>query len=242
MLVEVCANSLESALNAQKAGADRIELCTELGVGGVTPSLGLLRAVKEHIDIPVNVLIRPRSGDFTYSEEEFGIMMADIAVCVDMGFNGIVSGALHANFQIDVERTTQLIAASRALKFTFHRAFDWVTDPFEALDLLQGLHVDTILSSGQQKSAPEGFGLLADLHKASHQVTIMPGGGLQAGNIGLFKEIGFRAVHLSASSPEETLASEPKVSMNSPSFISDRKIFRSSPEKLEKFIKEVKKA
>ncbi len=92
MLVEVCANSLESALNAQKAGADRIEICSELGVGGITPSYGLLKSLKERIFIPIHVLIRPRSGDFTYSETEFDIMKNDIALCVEMGFQGIVSG------------------------------------------------------------------------------------------------------------------------------------------------------
>ncbi|HET8736468.1 MAG TPA: copper homeostasis protein CutC, partial [Pricia sp.] len=94
MLVEVCANSLQSALNAQEAGAHRIELCSELAVGGVTPSYGFLKAVREQITIPVHVLIRPRSGDFTYSEREFDIMKSDITHCVDMGFDGIVSGIL----------------------------------------------------------------------------------------------------------------------------------------------------
>lgn len=94
MLVEVCANSLESALNAEKAGANRIELCSELAVGGVTPSYGVLKAVREKISIPVRVLIRPRSGDFTYSDEEFNIMKNDIELCVEMGFDGIVSGVL----------------------------------------------------------------------------------------------------------------------------------------------------
>src|SRR5690606_29586637 len=98
MIVEVCANSLESALNAQKAGADRIELCTELAVGGLTPSFGLLQLVRERISIPVNVLIRPRSGDFTYSQLEFEIMKRDIGLCRELGFNGIVSGVLSKDF------------------------------------------------------------------------------------------------------------------------------------------------
>jgi len=129
MIVEVCANSLESALNAQKAGADRIELCAELAVGGLTPSFGLLQLVREHISIPVNILIRPRSGDFTYSHLEFEIMKKDIALCRELGFDGIVSGVLSKDFNLDYERTKELIEVSGPLQFTFHRAFDWVRDP-----------------------------------------------------------------------------------------------------------------
>ena len=129
MLVEVCANSLESALNAQKGGADRIELCSELGVGGITPSYGLLKMVKERLSVPVHVLIRPRAGDFSYSEMEFELMRRNIALCVDLGFEGIVSGILHRDFSLDEERTGALIEASGSLSFTFHRAFDWVNDP-----------------------------------------------------------------------------------------------------------------
>ena len=112
MLVEVCANSLESAMNAQKAGADRIELCSELAVGGITPSYGLLKAVKENVDIPVHVLIRPRSGDFSFTEDEFKIMKRNIELCVDMGFDGIVSGVLQMNFTLDLEKTKMLVDLS----------------------------------------------------------------------------------------------------------------------------------
>src|SRR6056297_3221779 len=112
MIVEVCANSLQSALIAQEAGADRIELCSELAVGGITPSYGLLKAVREKISIPVNVLIRPRSGDFTFSDDEFEIMKTNIALCIELGFNGVVSGALHPDFSLDVERTKELVVLS----------------------------------------------------------------------------------------------------------------------------------
>src|SRR5690606_10189706 len=109
MIVEVCANSLESAINAQKAGADRIELCVELGVGGLTPSYGLLKRIKEYVSIPINVLIRPRSGDFTYSDLEFNIMRTDIELCKNLGFNGIVSGVLLRDLTLDVKRTKELV-------------------------------------------------------------------------------------------------------------------------------------
>ena len=152
MIVEICANSVQSALHAERGGADRIELCSELGVGGITPSYGLLKNIKGHIKIPIHVLIRPRSGDFTYSDFEFQIMKDDIALCVKLGFDGIVSGVLHKNFEVDWKRTVELIKAAGSLKFTFHRAFDWVPTPIASFSRLQDVGVSTILSSGQAKS------------------------------------------------------------------------------------------
>ncbi len=240
MLVEVCANSLESALNAQNGGADRIELCSELVVGGITPSYGLLKKVRQEISIPVHVLVRPRGGDFTYSREEFEIMKTDIALCVDLGFNGIVSGVLHHNFVLDVARTEALIEASKGLKFTFHRAFDWVADPFKTLEDLEKLDVDYILSSGQQDSAPEGIELLAKLHGMAHKCQIMPGGGIRVENVDRFKEKGFNAVHLTGILFERTLPVEPFVSMNSPSFLHDDKIGVTNTETIRKIVGQVK--
>lgn len=221
MLIEVCANSLQSALNAEQAGAHRIELCSELAVGGITPSYGLLKAVRDRISIPVRVLIRPRSGDFTYSQEEFEIMKTDIETCVAMGFDGIVAGVLNTNFSLDADRTTHLIEAAGDLKFTFHRAFDWVQNPLKDLITLESLGVDTILTSGQQKSAEKGIALLQELHQGSSTVTIMPGGSIRPENIHLFQEKGFRAAHLSGNKFVKTLNIAPKISMNSPAFLKD---------------------
>lgn len=221
MLVEVCCNSLESALNAQKAGADRIELCSELAVGGVTPSYGLLKAVREKISIPVRVLIRPRSGDFTYSEDELEIMKNNIALCSEMGFEGVVSGILNTDFSLDGNRTKELIAAAGNLKFTFHRAFDWVLNPKDCLKELDGLGVDAVLSSGQQKSALEGIETLGELQKATKNVTVMPGSGINTDNAPLFKEKGFQAIHLSGVLLRQKLSVDPKVSMNSSHMLSD---------------------
>lgn len=240
MLIEVCANSLQSAINAENAGAHRIELCSELAVGGITPSYGLLKAIREKITIPVHVLIRPRSGDFTYSNGEFEIMKTDIETCVDMGFEGIVSGVLKKNFTLDVERTKILIEASGDLSFTFHRAFDWVQHPFEALAKLQSLGVDCILTSGQQNSAEEGIALLTELHQQAAAITIMPGGGVKPENINVFKEKGFRAAHLSGSKFIKTLPINPKISMNSPSFLKDDEITVSNLDTLQKIVNAVK--
>ncbi len=240
MLIEVCANSLQSALNAEKAGANRIELCSELAVGGITPSYGLLKAIREKITIPVHVLIRPRSGDFTYSDAEFHIMKTDIATCVDMGFEGIVSGVLKKDFSLDAERTKILIEASGGLKFTFHRAFDWIKNPLEASVKLESLGVDYILTSGQQKSAEEGIALLSELHQKASAISIMPGGGVKPDNINIFKEKGFPAAHLSGSQFVKTLTTEPPISMNSPSFLKDDEITVSSLETIRKIVNAVK--
>ena len=240
MLVEVCANSLESAMNAQKAGADRIELCTELAVGGITPSYGLLKCIKANLKIPVHVLIRPRSGDFSYSGGEFDIMKRDIELCVQLGFDGIVSGILHKDFTLDVERTKALIDLSGNLKFTFHRAFDWVLDPLSTMKQLETLGVDYILSSGQQNSALQGFGLLKDLNEKTTRCSIMPGGGINADNVEGFKNNVFEAVHLSGTKFIKRLNVNPTVSMNSPTFLSDQGIFVSNVDAIKNVLKEVK--
>lgn len=240
MLVEVCANSLQSALNAEKAGADRIELCSELAVGGITPSYGLLKAVIEKISIPVRVLIRPRSGDFTYSYDEFEIMKKNISLCVEMGFNGIVSGVLNKDATLDSYRTKALVETSDQLQFTFHRAFDWVQHPKEVLEQLENLGVNTILTSGQKTSAFEGLNLLEELLRQSSKCTIMPGGGISINTIGHFKERGFKAVHLSGSKFIRTLDDLPKVSMNSASFLRDDAIATSDLETIRSIVQAVK--
>lgn len=240
MLVEVCANSLASAVTAEKAGADRIELCSELAVGGITPSYGLLKAVSEKISIPVRVLIRPRSGDFTYSDEEFEIMKKNIKLCKELGFEGVATGVLNLNFDFDENRNMELRAAASSLKFTFHRAFDWVLDPYLALQGLEGLGVDAILSSGQKKTAVEGIELLSDLHDMASRATIMPGSGINASNAHLFKASGFKAIHLSAVKMHRNLQNEPSVAMNSPNMLSDDAIPISSFETIQEVIRAVK--
>jgi copper homeostasis protein len=206
MKLEICTNSYQSALNAQKAGADRIELCSELSVGGITPSYGLLKKVSEEITIPVNVLIRPRSGNFQYSEEEFSLMKENIKLCKELGFNGIVSGVLNIDNSIDTLRTKELIELSKPLSFTFHRAFDCVSNPKKSLEILIELKVDRILTSGSQEKATQGIELLKELKQlAKDRIIILPGSGINKKNAVLFKEVGFKEIHTSASknSPEE---------------------------------------
>ena len=187
MLVEVCCNSLESALNAERAGADRIELCSELGVGGITPSHGLIKLVREKLSIPIHVLIRPRSGHFTYSETDFEVMKADIEFCKEIGVDGIVSGVLTGDFYVHLDKTAELITLSKPMHFTFHRAFDWVVNPIESISQLEGLGVNTILTSAQQESALEGLSTIQEWQASTNHLVIMPGGGISPNNIHRFK-------------------------------------------------------
>tara|TARA_R110000868_G_scaffold102146_6_gene281344 strand:+ start:5675 stop:6397 length:723 start_codon:yes stop_codon:yes gene_type:complete len=240
MLVEVCANSLESALNAQKAGADRIELCAELGVGGITPSYGLLKSVREKIKIPVHVLIRPRSGDFTYSVFEFDTMLKDISLCVDLGFDGVVSGVLHSDLALDVERCKELKETAKTLKFTFHRAFDWIKNPFVALEQLEQIGVDCILTSGQQKKAVEGIELLVALHHKAVNCIIMPGSGIHLQNAMLFKEKNFRIIHLSGTTILEKNANLRALPMSSFKLMQEDKIVISNIDIIKDIIDRVK--
>lgn len=230
MILEICASNYQSAINAEKAGAHRIELCSELAVGGITPSYGFINQVIEDVSIPVFVLIRPRSGNFNYSEEEFNIMKKDIELCKELGCRGIVSGILNRDNTLDVSRTAQLLALSKPLEFTFHRAFDWTPNPYEAMEQLIQLNVNRILTSGQESSAEKGIFALQQLKKlADGRIQIIPAGGINQNNILIFKGGGFEEVHCSA-----TMASninpEPKVAMNSQKFFEETISYQSDVE------------
>lgn len=240
MIVEVCANSLQSALNAQNAGADRLEICSELGVGGITSSYGLLEKIREQISIPVHVLIRPRSGDFSYSETDFEVMLSDIDACLKMGFEGIVSGVLNPDFTVDINRTKILKETASGMQFTFHRAFDWVDDPLKTLSELETIGVDNILTSGQSNKAAEGLRLLKTLLKEAKHCTIIPAAGIRSDNALILKEIGFSVIHLSGVSVSSTLPRPPRISMNSPTLLAEDKIAITDPELLGVVINTVK--
>ena len=218
MLFEVCANSFQSAKNAQDAGAQRIELCENLEIGGVTPSQSLLKQVSEELDIPAFVLIRPRGGDFVYSKDEFETMKYDISLCKKLGYHGIVSGVLNTDLTIDIERTAELIALSKPLEFTFHRAFDELINPEESLEQLVNIGANRILTSGQENTATEGIHLINTLnHLAQNRIIIMAGSGINADNALRFKSIGLKEIHGSAS----VLLSTNNSDSNSPKTVSD---------------------
>ncbi len=200
MLLEVCVNSFESAINAEKAGAHRIEICSELNVGGITPSYGLLKLITSKLTIDTFVLIRPRSGNFVYSEQEFQIMKENILLSKKMGCKGIVSGILNIDNTIDEKRTKELIELSSPLPFTFHRAFDLVKKPRIEIQKLIQLGANRVLTSGKAMTAEKGLKLLKEINKKHHKsIIILPGGGISPLNAKLFKDQGFLEIHSSAS-------------------------------------------
>lgn len=198
-LVEICVDSLESASNAQEAGAARVELCTALSVGGLTPSLGLLTAVRSNTDIQVNVIIRPRGGDFLYSDSEFSIMRRDVEIAGEAGADGIVTGILLSDGSIDIDRTALLAEYASPMSLTFHRAFDMCRDPDKGLDDIIFTGAKRILTSGQARKAVEGVPLIRRLvNAAGDRIVIMPGSGIDEYNIAvLANSTGAREFHLS---------------------------------------------
>lgn len=215
MILEICASNFQSASNAQFAGANRIELCSELAIGGITPSYGLVKEVLDKLSIPVFILIRPRSGNFTYSDAEFNIMKHNIKRFKDMGCSGIVSGILNKDHTIDIERTKALIELTKPLPFTFHRAFDWTPDPINTMEQLINLGANRILTSGQGSSGEENINLLVELKsKSSNRIIILACGGVNSTNTKTFKKNGFDEIHASASIINHVIE-EPKVKMNS---------------------------
>lgn len=199
MVLEICASTYQSAINAQQGGAHRIELCEDLSVGGITPSYHLIKKVVNHLSIPVFVLIRPRAGNFVYSEEEFNQMKADIKFCKSIGCKGIVSGVLNSENNIDLQKTKALIKLSHPLPFTFHRAFDEIPDYKRALHQLIDLGCTRVLTSGQANTALEGLSLLKVFKKlVDKQLVIVVGGHIRSENAVHFKTTGFNEIHSSA--------------------------------------------
>lgn len=198
--IEVCVDSVESAVAAQAGGARRVELCDNLMEGGTTPSFGSIEVARKLLDIKLHVIIRPRGGDFLYSDTEFEIMKRDIEAAKGLGVDGIVIGLLDREGNIDVTRTAELVELSRPMAVTFHRAFDVCADPLKAIDQLAGIGVDRILTSGQEATAVEGLDMLADCVKhAAGRISIMVCGNLNERNIAkVIAATGVREVHFTA--------------------------------------------
>ena len=206
MLVEICIDSASGAFAAEQGGADRVELCDNLMEGGTTPSAGCIKVARKGLKIGLQVIIRPRGGDFLYAEDELAVMREDIRIAKDLGANGVVLGCLTSSGDIDRNRTAELIALARPMNVTFHRAFDMCRDPSQALEDLVALGVDRVLTSGQEASCLEGLDLLVSLQKrAAGRIIIMPGGGITARNIQrIVTATGVKEVHLSARSTLES--------------------------------------
>ncbi len=182
--LEACCTSPEAALAAQAGGASRIELCRDLPCGGLTPAEADIRAAVERCRIPVNILVRPRPGDFTYSAAEIAEMVRSIGVCKEAGANGVVVGALDRQGRVDGAAMRTLIAAARPLSVTFHRAFDVCADPVEALEELIALGCDRLLTSGHEADAYAGRFRLAEIvRQAAGRIVILAGCGIREWNI-----------------------------------------------------------
>ena len=202
-ILEICIDSVASAIAAEQGGAARVELCQNLFEGGTTPSVGTVYRALERVDIKVNAIIRPRGGDFLYSDDEFAVMQHDIVALKEMGINGVVIGLLNADGTIDTGRSSQLIELARPLEVTYHRAFDVTADPFRSLDDIIGLGVERLLTSGQEPSVLEGVELIAELvRRAGDDIIIMPGAGITEKNLlRIMRETGAREYHLTGSAP-----------------------------------------
>lgn len=184
MIKEACAENFTEAFSAQLAGANRIELCENLSVGGTTPSYGTIKTCIEKLNVPVFVMIRPRGGNFIYSPQELEIMKTDIAVCKQLGVPAVVLGLLTSDGRIDEEHTLLLIGLARPMQVTFHKAFDRLDDPFEGLETLIRLGADRILTSGTKASAREGADILNQLIKnACGRITIVAAGKVTKENL-----------------------------------------------------------
>ena len=196
-LIEAAVETLESSLAAERAGADRIELCDNLDEGGTTPDGGLVAAIVERIRLPVFVLIRPRAGDFVYSESEFDVMIRDIELTRTMGIAGIVTGALDVKGRVDVKRTRSLVKAAGGLPVTFHRAIDSAADLVVALDDAIEAGVSRVLTSGGAATAREGVEVLTALVlQARERVSIIAGGGIREHNVlEVIAQTGVHEVH-----------------------------------------------
>jgi len=184
--LEICVDTVESAIEAQNAGADRVELCNNLSEGGTTPGIGTISSARNNLTIGLHVMIRPRGGDFLYTDLEYDIMRREIESCGEWGVDGIVLGILESGGTIDVERTARLIEFARPMSATFHSAFDMCNDPFKSLDDVIATGAERLLTSGLKNKADEGTELISQLvRQAGKKIIIMPGSGINESNIEL---------------------------------------------------------
>ena len=188
-IIEIATSDFLTTQSAVEGGADRIELCANLAEGGTTPSYVHIKQCREAFSVLIYTIIRPRGGDFLYTNEEFDIMLQDVKLCKQLGCDGVVIGLLNKDGSIDIKRTATLVAAAYPLGVTFHRAFDRCRDPFEAMEQLIGIGCERILTSGQKPVAPEAATLIAQLNRAADErIIIMPGSGVRKENIRLLAE------------------------------------------------------
>jgi len=201
--IEICVDSVASAVAAERGGAKRLELCSDLLEGGITPSAGVIDLVRARVSIALQVMIRARGGDFCYTADEFEIMRRDIEMAKKLGADGVVFGILDADGNVDTHRSRELIELARPLDVTFHRAFDMSVDLLRSLEDICGTGANRILTSGGEPTAVQGLEVIANLVKAAHgRIAIMPGSGIKAENARrIVEESGVREIHAGLASP-----------------------------------------
>ncbi len=200
VLLEVCCGSLDDAIEAERGGADRVELCSSLFFGGLTPSIGALIEAKRRLKIPVIVMVRPRGGGFCYTEGEFATMQRDAETAIDHGADGLVFGILKPDGTVDVDRNRRLREIAGTRQAVFHRAIDVTPDPFRALEQLIELGFTRVLTSGQQDLVAQGIELIAEMvRRADDHITVMPGGGIRPYEVeDVIRISGCREIHVAA--------------------------------------------
>ena len=218
ILIEVCCGSVDDAVEAERGGADRIELNSAIFLGGLTPSLGSIIEAKKRLNIPVMVMIRPRAGGFCYTQAEMAVMLHDAKLAVEHGVDGLVFGILTSDGSVDVDRCRRIIELSQGRQTVFHRAFDVTPDPLKALDELIYLGLTRVLTSGQERTAIEGIDLIRKLIvHAGDRIEILPGSGLRSHNIREFVEqTKATQVHFSAFGQrlDSSMQNRPHISFN----------------------------
>jgi len=205
MIIEICATSVESITNAQNAGAHRIELCQEYAIGGVTPSKEFLEKSLKISSLPINILIRPRGGDFVFSDNDYELMIQDIETFKKFNISGFVVGFMDRNKHLNSNVIERFRRVTDGYELTFHRAFDFLENKQESIELLIEQKFDRILCSGHELSAEKGLENLRNYNKISNgRITIMPGGGVNLDNFQKFKKLNFTEIHLSAINPSDS--------------------------------------
>ncbi|MBI9055002.1 MAG: copper homeostasis protein CutC [Bacteroidales bacterium] len=239
--LEVCANSVESAIMAQKGGAHRVELCDNIYEGGTTPSYGSILIARETLNIDLNIIIRPRGGDFYYSDLEFEIMKKDVEFAKQVGVDGVVIGLLNTDGNIDKKRTAELVKLANPMSVTFHRAFDVCNDPFQALEDIINCGCNRILTSGQKNKAFDGIVLIRTLvEKANDRIIIMSGSGINEDNISeIHHKTDANEFHASLRNPKENgmVFRKKEIEMSSIPNISEFEKLVTDPKRVKKIIK-----
>lgn len=236
-ILEACVDSVPSALAAARGGADRLELCSNLIIGGTTPDIALYKEIRKYTDIPIRALLRPRFGDFCYDEYEYNILLENIAMYKAAGVNGVVIGSLNPDGSLNVKQMEGMIRAAEGMGITLHRAFDMCSNGMETLHIAKEIGVDTILTSGQEGSCSKGWEMIKEMvDAASDDMTVLVGAGVSADVIfEMYEKTGARAYHMSGKITKSSLMEfrRKSVNMGLPG-ISEYEIWETSEEHIRK--------